>query len=73
MPLLPMAPLLTNDNIGTHLMCTPCKNAVQCYVLEHYFIKTNIYKYGCYFYTILVLQAHILLHILHITLHPHDY
>ena len=29
MPLLPIAPLLTNDNIGIHSMCTPCKNAVQ--------------------------------------------
>ena len=30
--------------------------------------KTNIYNYGCNFYTILVLQAHMLFHVLHITL-----
>ena len=35
--------------------------------------KTNIYKYGCNFYTILVLQAHMLFHVLHITLHPYYY
>ena len=42
MPFLPIAPLLTNDNIGTHSMCTPCKNAVQ-HTKNHILILKNLY------------------------------